>query len=124
MALTLGAGAEIRLGSARFLSGTPMTESANRPLSFRGHGALALGVILNRDRKVRVVLERGASRVDELGAIEVDRVHGPCPIRFDQDTIKRLQAVAAKKHKGYQTLLKEFVAERLYEEEKREGMLS
>ena len=48
----------------------------------------------------------------------------PVSIRFDQDTIARLQAVAAKKHKGYQTLLKEFVAERLYEEEKREGMLS
>lgn len=47
----------------------------------------------------------------------------PVSIRFDQDTIARLQAVAAKKNKGYQTLLKEFVAERLYEEEKREGML-
>jgi hypothetical protein len=31
--------------------------------------------------------------------------------------------VARKKHKGYQTMLKEFVVERLYEEEKREGML-
>jgi hypothetical protein len=27
------------------------------------------------------------------------------------------------KNKGYQTLLKEFVVERLYEEEKREGIL-
>jgi hypothetical protein len=31
--------------------------------------------------------------------------------------------LAAKKHKGYQTLLKEFVVERRYEEEKREGLL-
>lgn len=44
-------------------------------------------------------------------------------MRFDADTIVRLQALAAKKHKGYQTLLKEFVAERLYEEEKREGIV-
>jgi hypothetical protein len=31
--------------------------------------------------------------------------------------------VARKKDKGYQTLLKEFVIERLYEEEKRQGVL-
>jgi len=32
--------------------------------------------------------------------------------------------VAARcRDKGYQTLLKEFVAERLYEEEKREGLV-
>ena len=44
-------------------------------------------------------------------------------VRFDDDVIRRLKAVASKKHKGYQTLLKEFVVERLYEEEKREGLL-
>lgn len=48
----------------------------------------------------------------------------PVSIRFDRDTLARLKAVARKKHKGYQTLLKEFVMERLYEEEKREGILS
>ena len=47
----------------------------------------------------------------------------PVAIRFDTDTLTRLKAVARKKHKGYQTLLKEFVTERLYEEEKREGLL-
>jgi hypothetical protein len=31
--------------------------------------------------------------------------------------------MAKLKHKGYQTMLKEFVLERLYEEEKREGLL-
>ena len=31
--------------------------------------------------------------------------------------------MAESKHKGYQTLLKEFVSERLYEEEKREKIL-
>ena len=47
----------------------------------------------------------------------------PVAIRFDADVVARLKAVAAKKHKGYQTLLKEFVSERLYEEEKREGLI-
>ncbi len=47
----------------------------------------------------------------------------PVAVRFDADVVARLKAVAAKKHKGYQTLLKEFVSERLYEEEKREGLI-
>lgn len=45
-------------------------------------------------------------------------------MRFDPDTLARLKAVARRKHKGYQTLLKEFVMERLYEEEKREGLIA
>lgn len=40
-------------------------------------------------------------------------------IRLDVDTITRLQELARQKHKGYQTLLKQFVVERLYEEEKK-----
>lgn len=40
-------------------------------------------------------------------------------IRMDADTLERLQELAEKKHKGYQTLLKQFVIERLYEEEKK-----
>ena len=40
-------------------------------------------------------------------------------IRLDEDTLERLQRLAEKKHKAYQTLLKQFVVERLYEEEKR-----
>lgn len=40
-------------------------------------------------------------------------------IRMDVDTIERLQELAERKNKGYQTLLKQFVIERLYEEEKR-----
>ena len=47
----------------------------------------------------------------------------PIPIRFDDDTLRRLKVLAARRHKGYQTLLKEFVVERLYEEEKREGLI-
>jgi hypothetical protein len=47
----------------------------------------------------------------------------PIAIRFDQFTLKRLKALAALRNTGYQTLLKEFVVERLYEEEKREGII-
>lgn len=47
----------------------------------------------------------------------------PLAGRFDPEVIGRLKALAVKKHKGYQTLLKEFVVERLYEEEKREGII-
>lgn len=47
----------------------------------------------------------------------------PIAVRFDQDIMDRLKALAERKHKGYQTLLKEFVIERLYEEEKREGLV-
>jgi predicted DNA binding CopG/RHH family protein len=48
----------------------------------------------------------------------------PVAIRFDEHTLERIKVLARKRHKGYQTLLKEFVAERLYEEEKREGLVA
>lgn len=47
----------------------------------------------------------------------------PVSFRFDDDTLARLKVVARKKHTGYQTLAKQFVLERLYEEEKREGII-
>jgi hypothetical protein len=50
------------------------------------------------------------------------RTH-PVAIRFDDSTLERVRALAHRRHKGYQTLLKEFIVERLYEEEKREGMV-
>ncbi len=48
----------------------------------------------------------------------------PISVRLDQDILRRLKVLATKKHKGYQSLLKEFVIERLYEEEKREGLIA
>lgn len=48
----------------------------------------------------------------------------PISLRLDSDVLERVRALAETKHKGYQTLMKEFVVERLYEEEKREGILS
>src|ERR671916_441041 len=48
----------------------------------------------------------------------------PINVRFDDFTLNRLKALAASRNVGYQTLLRTFVQERLYEEEKREGALS
>lgn len=47
----------------------------------------------------------------------------PIIVRLDEDVIRRLKLLAQRKGKGYQTLLQEFVIERLYEEEKREGLV-
>lgn len=47
----------------------------------------------------------------------------PVAVRFDESTLTRVRTLAKRRNKGYQTLLKEFVVERLYEEEKREGIL-
>lgn len=47
----------------------------------------------------------------------------PINIRFDDFTINRLKNLAESRNVGYQTLLKEFVIERLYEEERRQGVL-
>jgi CopG antitoxin of type II toxin-antitoxin system len=44
-------------------------------------------------------------------------------IRFDEHTLARIKNLAQHRQKGYQTLLKEFVTERLYEEEKRDRLL-
>jgi hypothetical protein len=46
----------------------------------------------------------------------------PVLIRFNDDVIARAKVLAAKRHTGYQTLIKQFVVERLYEEEKRAGL--
>ena len=44
-------------------------------------------------------------------------------VRFDETTLQRVRALAARRHQGYQTLIKQFVTERLYEEEKRDGIV-
>jgi predicted DNA binding CopG/RHH family protein len=47
----------------------------------------------------------------------------PISVRFDAHTLNRLKNMADRRGVGYQTLLKEFVIERLYEEERREGFM-
>ena len=39
-------------------------------------------------------------------------------IRLEHDLLERIQDVAAHKHMGYQTLMKQFSIEHVYEEEK------
>ncbi len=45
-------------------------------------------------------------------------------LRLEQNVTERLRVLAERKGTAYQTLLKQFVLERLYEEEKREGIVS
>lgn len=47
----------------------------------------------------------------------------PITVRFDDFTLGRLKDLAESRNVGYQTLLREFVLERLYEEERRQGTL-
>ena len=47
----------------------------------------------------------------------------PVSVRMENDLVNRLKALAAVKGVGYQTLLRQFVADRVYEEEKREGII-
>ena len=44
-------------------------------------------------------------------------------LRLSGDTIERFKRLAEKRDTGYQTLMKQFMLERLYEEEKREGVI-
>ncbi|HKI55533.1 MAG TPA: CopG family antitoxin [Trueperaceae bacterium] len=44
-------------------------------------------------------------------------------LRLDSDIVTRLKALAHEKEVPYQTLLKRFVTERLYEEERRAGLI-
>ena len=44
-------------------------------------------------------------------------------LKLERDTKERLETVAKAKNIPYQTLLKSFVSERLYEEEKRLGIV-
>ena len=73
-----------------------------------------------------VFLEQQARREKILRVKETTATKGrtkPIAIRFDRFTLERLKALAALRNTGYQTLLKEFVVERLYEEEKRAGII-
>jgi uncharacterized protein (DUF4415 family) len=71
----------------------------------------------------------GQAILDQMGPIEDGILPPPrqrtrpVAVRFDEDVLNRLREVARLKGKGYQTLLKEFVVERLYEEEKRAGLV-
>lgn len=70
------------------------------------------------------LLDRDADELDQLvPAAPRGASKRPVSLRFDEDTLTRLKQLATKKRTNYQTLVKNFVNERLYEEEKREGLV-
>lgn len=64
--------------------------------------------------------EADAAALDMLAALpKRPAKSNPTSIRLGRDLEQRLRVLAEKKGTSYQTLLKEFVLERVYEEEKR-----
>ena len=85
---------------------------------------------LSDEERMDFLMEHGVSESFLENTKEVPEDERPRPrtkpinVRFDDSTLSRLKALAQSRNVGYQTLLKVFVQERLYEEEKREGILS
>ncbi len=67
--------------------------------------------------------------LERAGSVPEDALPPPQPasrsvsLRLDRDVLRRLRALARRKGKSERALLEEFVLERLYEEEKREGLV-
>ncbi len=68
------------------------------------------------------ILDRMEAMPEEGILSTADTRTRPVVVRLDEDTLQRINMLAARRQIGYQTLLEEFVAERLSEEEKREGL--
>ena len=68
-------------------------------------------------------VDAARARLDASRGTAPPKQPAPISLRLEADTVRRLRALAAKKGTKYQTLLKTFVQERLYEEEKREGLV-
>ena len=84
---------------------------------------------LSDEERMAFLEEHGVSEYFLKNAQEAPEEERPRPrtkpvnIRFDDFTLRRLKSLAERRNVGYQTLLKEFVTERLYEEERRQGVL-
>lgn len=84
---------------------------------------------LSDEEKIAFLEKHGVSENFLANTEEVPEDERPRPrtrpinVRFDEFTLVRLKQLADRRNVGYQTLLKDFVVERLYEEEKREGLL-
>jgi predicted DNA binding CopG/RHH family protein len=65
---------------------------------------------------------RKAGRVVEDGLPPMRSASKHIALRIHPDVLERVKTIARKKGKGYQTVLKEFILERLREEEKRAGL--
>lgn len=69
------------------------------------------------------MIERGPVADDEMPPVRRATASRIVSARFEADTINRLRDLATQRGMGYQTLMKQFVVERLYEEEKRAGRI-
>jgi predicted DNA binding CopG/RHH family protein len=82
---------------------------------------------LSDEERMDFLMERGVSEDFLANIEEAPKDERPRPrtkpinVRFDDHTLNRLNELAARRNMGYQTLLKQFVTERLYEEEKKEA---
>lgn len=82
---------------------------------------------LSDEEMIDFLDERGVSEEFLENAPEAPEDERPIPrtkpinVRFDDFTLSRLKQLADRRGVGYQTLLKQFVTERLYEEERRMG---
>ena len=84
-----------------------------------GPGLIAEG---RNDPEAQAVLDRIAPRQRPRQPRQPKATH-VTTLRLDEDMEQRLKRVAALKKVPYQMLLKQFVGERLYEEEKRLGVV-
>ncbi len=84
---------------------------------------------LSDEERMDFLMEHGVSESFLENTEEAPEEERPRPrtkainVRFDDFTLARLKMLADRRNVGYQTLLKMFVHERLYEEEKREAAL-
>ena len=82
---------------------------------------------LSDEERMDFLMKRGVSESFLENTEEAPEDERPRPrtkpinVRFDDHTLNRLSELAARRNMGYQTLLKQFVTERLYEEEKKEA---
>lgn len=60
---------------------------------------------------------------DELPPARTPPCHVEIAIKWESDQLDRIKRLAAKKHVTYQAHIKRWAAERLYEEEKLEGVI-
>ncbi len=69
----------------------------------------------------------GPEILDQMGSLPDDARPQPQPqsvsLSLGGHTLARVKALAKRRHVGDQALLTEFITERLYEEEKREGLI-
>lgn len=85
---------------------------------------------LSDEERMEFLMKHGVSEKFLESAEEAPEDERPHPrtrpinVRFDDFTLKRLKDLAVSRNVGYQTLLKGFVVERLYEEEKRKGLFA